>query len=103
MAHLQRSDGKGEIRARGDRQSGGNVVERTVAEITPIRYRTGKSKDIAVRLPDGLVDLLDALIARGDADSRDSIVTRALKREKRRLETLKDDEILKWLGEIRSW
>ena len=54
---------------------------------------------IAVRLPDDLVDFLDELVASGDEASRASIVTRALKREKRRLGTLKDVEILKRLGE----
>ena len=57
------------------------------------------SKQIAVRLPDDLVDFLDELVASGDEASRASIVTRALKREKRRLGTLKDVEILKRLGE----
>ena len=57
------------------------------------------SKQIAVRLPDDLVDFLDELVASGDEASRASIVTRALKREKRRLGTLTDVEILKRLGE----
>ncbi|CAN5475913.1 hypothetical protein BH10ACT4_BH10ACT4_13400 [soil metagenome] len=56
------------------------------------------TKQIAVRLPDDLVDFLDDLVARGDESSRASIVIRALKREKRRLGTLKDVEILKRLG-----
>ena len=53
------------------------------------------SKQIAVRLPDDLVDFLDELVASGEEASRASIVTRALKREKRRLGTLKDVETLK--------
>ena len=57
------------------------------------------SKQIAVRLPDDLVDFLDELVASGDETSRATIVTRALKREKRRLGTLTDVEILKRLGE----
>ena len=57
------------------------------------------SKQIAVRLPDDLVDFLDELVASGDEASRASIVTRALKREKRRLGMLMDVEILKRLGE----
>jgi len=56
------------------------------------------SKQIAVRLPDDLVDFLDELVASGEETSRAAIVTRALKREKRRLGTLKDVEILKRLG-----
>ena len=57
------------------------------------------SKQIAVRLPDELVDFLDELVASGDEASRASIVTRSLKREKRRLGALKDVEILTRLGE----
>ena len=75
------------------------MVGLTVAQRIPIRYRTGMSKQIAIRLPDDLVDFLDELVASGDEASRASIVTRALKREKRRLGTLTDVEILKRLGE----
>lgn len=75
------------------------MVELTVPHRIPSRYRTGMSKQIAVRLPDDLVDFLDELVASGDEASRASIVTRALKREKRRLGTLTDVEILKRLGE----
>ena len=56
-------------------------------------------KQIAVRLPDDLVDFLDERVASGDEASRASIVTRALNREKRRLGRLKDVEILKRLDE----
>ena len=56
------------------------------------------TKQIAVRLPDDIVDFMDDLIARGDEASRASIVLRALKRERRRLGTLQDIEILKRLG-----
>ena len=75
------------------------MAERTTAQRIPIRYRTGISKQIAVRLPDDLVDFLDELVASGDEASRASIVTRALEREKRRLGTLTDVEILQRLGE----
>jgi Arc/MetJ-type ribon-helix-helix transcriptional regulator len=53
------------------------------------------SKQIAVRLPDDLVEFMDSLVAGGEEDSRASIVLRALKRERRRLDTLRDIEILK--------
>jgi Arc/MetJ-type ribon-helix-helix transcriptional regulator len=53
------------------------------------------SKQIAVRLPDDLVDFMDALVVGGEETSRASIVARALKRERRRLGTLRDIEILK--------
>lgn len=64
----------------------------------PIRYRSGMSKQIAVRLPDDIVDFMDDLVAKGDEASRATIVLRALKRERRRLGTLRDIEILKRLG-----
>ncbi len=75
------------------------VESLTVAESIPNRYHTGMSKQIAVRLPDDLVDFLDQLVASGEEASRASIVTRALKRERRRLGALNDVEILKRLGE----
>lgn len=43
------------------------------------------STQIAVRLPDALVADLDALVAKGEAKSRASVVERALRRELRRL------------------
>ena len=61
----------------------------------PERYHIGMSKQIAVRLPDDLVDFMDELVARGAEQSRATIVLRALKRERRRLGTLRDIEILK--------
>lgn len=64
----------------------------------PIRSHYGMTKQIAVRLPDDLVDFLDDLVASGEEVSRAAIVTRALKREKRRLGALRDVEILKRLG-----
>lgn len=74
------------------------MVELTEPRRIPKRYYFGMSKQIAVRLPDDLVDFLDELVASGDEASRASIVTRALKREKRRLGALRDVEILKRLG-----
>lgn len=43
------------------------------------------STQIAVRLPDTLVADLDALVAKGEARSRASVIERALRRELRRL------------------
>ena len=70
--------------------------ERTIVLVRiPIRYHNGMSKQIAVRLPDDLVDFMDNLVIEGQETSRASIVARALKRERRRLGTLRDIEILK--------
>ena len=52
------------------------------------------SKQIAVRLPDDLVDFVDALVAHGRAPSRAAVVTRALHRERRREAAARDAEIL---------
>jgi Arc/MetJ-type ribon-helix-helix transcriptional regulator len=73
------------------------VVELTEPSRIPKRSCFGMSKQIAVRLPDDLVDFLDDLVASGEEASRASIVTRALLREKRRLGALRDVEILKRL------
>lgn len=42
------------------------------------------STQIAVRLPDGLVDFVDGLVRDGKAPSRSAVITRALDRERRR-------------------
>lgn len=42
------------------------------------------STQIAVRLPDEIVDFIDELVSRGEAGSRAQVVTRALERERRR-------------------
>ena len=52
------------------------------------------SKQIAVRLPDELVEFVDGAVASGAARSRASVVTRALERERRRAAAEKDAEIL---------
>lgn len=52
------------------------------------------SKQIAVRLPDDLVEFVDTLVRDGDAKSRAAVVTRALERERRRAIAARDVEIL---------
>jgi Arc/MetJ-type ribon-helix-helix transcriptional regulator len=52
------------------------------------------SKQIAVRLPDELVEFVDSAVASGSARSRASVVTRALERERRRAVAERDAEIL---------
>lgn len=63
-----------------------------------ICYHLGMSKQIAVRLPDELVEFVDRAVASGDARSRASVVTRALERERRRADAEKDAEILARTG-----
>ena len=52
------------------------------------------SKQIAVRLPDDLVDFVDRMVADGQAASRADLVTRALTRERRRELAARDAVVL---------
>jgi Arc/MetJ-type ribon-helix-helix transcriptional regulator len=52
------------------------------------------STQIAVRLPDSMVEFLDRLVAEGRAPSRASVVERALAREFRRQIAARDAAIL---------
>jgi antitoxin MazE3 len=66
--------------------------------MVPVCYHIGMSKQIAVRLPEELVEFVDRAVASGDARSRASVVTRALERERRRAVAEKDAEILARTG-----
>lgn len=57
------------------------------------------SKQIAVRLPDDLVEFVDQIVDRGHAGSRAEVVTRALDRERRRQIAARDAAILASRGE----
>jgi len=56
------------------------------------------SKQIAVRLPDDVVDFVDELVNSGVARSRAGVVSRALERERRRVVALRDAQILARTG-----
>ncbi|GAA5153308.1 MULTISPECIES: ribbon-helix-helix domain-containing protein [Amycolatopsis] len=56
------------------------------------------SKQIAVRLPDELVSFIDDVVGEGKAASRAELVSRALERERRRIITERDIEILQQAG-----
>jgi Arc/MetJ-type ribon-helix-helix transcriptional regulator len=56
------------------------------------------SKQIAVRLPDDLVDFLDEIVDSGTGRSRAAVVTRALERERRRALAERDAVILASTG-----
>lgn len=62
--------------------------------VLPYRYHFGMSKQIAVRLPDDLVDFVDARVGAGEERSRAAVVTRALQRERRRVVAARDAELL---------
>jgi len=51
-------------------------------------------EQIAVRLPDDIVDFVDVLVSDGKAGSRAVVVTRALQRERRRSAAARDAAIL---------
>jgi Arc/MetJ-type ribon-helix-helix transcriptional regulator len=52
------------------------------------------SKQIAVRLPDELVEFVDEIVDSGGGRSRAAVVSRALERERRRMVAARDAEIL---------
>jgi Arc/MetJ-type ribon-helix-helix transcriptional regulator len=66
--------------------------------VVPICYHFGMSKQIAVRLPDDLVDFVDEIVDSGAGRSRAAVVTRALERERRRVVAARDAQILACTG-----
>jgi Arc/MetJ-type ribon-helix-helix transcriptional regulator len=56
------------------------------------------SKQIAVRLPDELVDFVDEIVGSGASRSRAAFVTQALERERRRAVAAHDAHILARTG-----
>ena len=63
-------------------------------ETIPFAYHFGMSKQIAVRLPDDIVDFIDRVVSDGEASSRAVVVSRALDRERRRQVAARDAAIL---------
>lgn len=66
--------------------------------MVPFRYHVGMSKQIAVRLPDELVEFVDEVVGSGAERSRAAVVARALERERRRAIAARDAEILARAG-----
>jgi Arc/MetJ-type ribon-helix-helix transcriptional regulator len=56
------------------------------------------SKQIAVRLPDDIVEFIDRLVEDGEASSRAAVVARAVDRERRRQVAARDAAILAQAG-----
>lgn len=56
------------------------------------------SRQIAVRLPDELVDFVDEVVDSGAERSRATVVARALQRERRRMVAARDTQILAGAG-----
>jgi Arc/MetJ-type ribon-helix-helix transcriptional regulator len=65
-------------------------------------YRHDMTMQIAVRLPDEMVEFLDRLVADGQAPSRAAVVEQALAREIRRRIAARDAEILAAAGPDRD-
>lgn len=57
------------------------------------------SKQIAVRLPEDIVEFVDGLVSAGEASSRAAVVSRALERERRRVVAARDAAILARAGD----
>jgi Arc/MetJ-type ribon-helix-helix transcriptional regulator len=74
----------------GDRAQPWNAPDRSI----PIWYRVGMSKQIAVRLPEQLVEFIDERVQEGSAPSRAAVVAQALERERRRALAEQDAVIL---------
>jgi Arc/MetJ-type ribon-helix-helix transcriptional regulator len=64
----------------------------------PNWYHVGMTKQIAVRLPDDLVEFVDEVVGSGKEPSRAAVVTTALERERRRAIAARDSEILDTTG-----
>jgi Arc/MetJ-type ribon-helix-helix transcriptional regulator len=60
------------------------------------------SKQIAVRLPDDLVEFVDEVVHSGRARSRAAVVSKALERERRRAIAARDAEVLAQTGPDRD-
>lgn len=71
----------------------------TAEILLPDWYHSGMSKQIAVRLPDELVDFIDDLVRTGQGKSRAAVVVRALERERRRAVAERDAQILAVVGD----
>jgi Arc/MetJ-type ribon-helix-helix transcriptional regulator len=56
------------------------------------------SKQIAVRLPDEIVDFVDEVVGAGGGRSRAAVVAQALQRERRRVMAARDAEIIARTG-----
>lgn len=62
--------------------------------LIPFRYHIGMSTQIAVRLPDDIVEFIDQRVAQGASRSRASVVAQALRREQRLEIAARDAAIL---------
>jgi Arc/MetJ-type ribon-helix-helix transcriptional regulator len=74
----------------------------------PTRYHSGMTIQIAVRLPDDIVEYVDQQVTSGSAASRAAVVTRALERDRRRHVAEQDAQIYASsrqgdLDELASW
>ena len=73
-------------------------MELSLPALLPDWYHDGMSKQIAVRLPDDLVEFVDGLVETGAGRSRAAVVAGALERERRRTLAARDAAILARTG-----
>ena len=95
---MSKGDGSG---ARQLRRWPSGVVAASDIPI-PKWYRSGMTTQIAVRLPDELVEMVDRWVRSGRARSRADVVARALEREARRELAERDAAILAASGPDRD-
>jgi Arc/MetJ-type ribon-helix-helix transcriptional regulator len=65
----------------------------------PLWYHFGMSTQIAVRLPDDMVEFVDHLVETGRGSSRATVIMRALERERRHEMAVQDAAIYARSGE----
>lgn len=70
------------------------IPQSMVALCIPYQYHCTMSKQIAVRLPEEVVDFIDREVDQRHVESRASFVLKALERERRRLIAARDAAIL---------
>jgi Arc/MetJ-type ribon-helix-helix transcriptional regulator len=98
MAHLEARDEffafDGVLGQAGDGPPPTPALNEPVADRDPVRYHIGMSKQIAVRLPEDLVEYVDGQVRSGAVTSRADAVAQALARERRRTRAAQDLAIL---------
>lgn len=82
----------------GEESPGSTGASHVTRLAIPDWYHCGMSKQIAVRLPEDLVEFVDRAIDSGAERSRAAFVARALERERRRLIAAHDAAILAGTG-----
>ena len=78
----------------GCRRGSQSPLRKFAVLVIPFWYRIGMTRQIAVRLPDHLVEFIDDMVTTGRARSRASVVAAAVARDRRREAAERDARIL---------